>query len=92
MLGVHLVALENFQAGGQQVFQFGIAGVRNQRRLERGVDRLVIGDLVVGVGLVERRAAQRFSSARLASACLTSDLLVSLSCGVTLSFLTSARA
>src|SRR5262249_23095006 len=58
VLGVLLVALEEFQAGAQQIPEFGVAGGWNERALERAVDRLVIGDLVRRIGLVERRAAE----------------------------------
>src|SRR5436309_3361055 len=52
LFGVLLVALENFQAGLQQVLQFRVARGRNELRLKRIIDRLVIGDFVVGIGLV----------------------------------------
>src|SRR5215475_3183924 len=45
MLGVLLVALENFQAGFQQALQLGIAGRWNQLLFDRAVDRLVVSDL-----------------------------------------------
>ena len=93
VLGMLLVALEDLQAGLQQALQFGIAGRRNEQGLERAVDRLVIGDLVVDIGLVERGALQLGdSSASLSAAFLDSVRLVSLSSGVTLSFLTRSSA
>src|SRR6185437_16887345 len=58
LLGVHLVALKDLEPGLEQILQFRIGRVRNEDRLERVIDRLVIGDFVVGVGLVELRAAQ----------------------------------
>ena len=58
MFGVLLVTLEYLETGGQEVLQLGIAGVGDQDGFERGVDRLVVGDLIVGVGLVEGCAAQ----------------------------------
>src|SRR5438270_1814980 len=58
MLGMLLVALKDLQAGLQQAFQFGVIRVRNKGGLERAVDRLVIGDLVVGIRLVEGGAVQ----------------------------------
>src|SRR5262245_63596064 len=51
-LGMLLVALKYLQAGLQQALQLGIAGRRNQLRLQRAVDRLVVGDLVGDIGLV----------------------------------------
>ena len=58
VFGMLLVALENLQPRLQQALQLGIAGRRNEQGFERAVDRLVIGDLVVDVGLVERGALQ----------------------------------
>lgn len=52
MLGGLLMALKDFQARLQQVLQ-RIACRRDQLRLERNVDGLVVGDLVFDVGLVE---------------------------------------
>src|ERR1700726_1893465 len=52
VFGVLLVALKNLQAGLQQAFQLGLAGRRNQLRLQRAVDGLVVGDLVGDIGLV----------------------------------------
>jgi len=57
MLGMLLVTLD-LETGSQKVLQLGIAGVGDQDGLERAIDRLVVGNLVVGVGLVERCAAQ----------------------------------
>src|SRR6478752_97852 len=58
VLGMLLVALENLQAGLQQALQFSVVRVGNKRRLKRAVDRLVIGDLVGDIGLVEGGALQ----------------------------------
>jgi hypothetical protein len=58
VFGVLLVALKNLQAGLQQVLQLGIAGRRNQLRLQRAVDGLVVGDLVGDIGLVVFGALQ----------------------------------
>ena len=58
MLGVLLMTLEYLETGGQKVLQLGIAGVGDQDSLKRVVDCLVIGDLVVGVSLVEDCAAE----------------------------------
>src|SRR5215472_10307668 len=58
LLGVLLVTLENFQTGLQQFFQLGVARRRNQRLLQRAVDGLMVGDLVIHIGLVECGAAQ----------------------------------
>src|SRR3954452_15344633 len=58
VLGVLLMTLEDLQAGLQQALELGIAGGRNELSFQRAVDRLVIGDLVGDIGLVEGRAAQ----------------------------------
>src|SRR5487761_2117176 len=58
VLGMLLMALENLQAGLQQALQLRVFGGRNKRRLQRAVDRLVIGDFVGDIGLVEFRALQ----------------------------------
>src|ERR1700693_6230728 len=58
VFGVLLVALKNLQAGLQQALQFRVAGIGNKRGLERAVDRLVIGDFVGDIGLVELGALQ----------------------------------
>jgi hypothetical protein len=42
VFGVLLVALKDFKAGLQQALEFGIAGRRNERRLERAIHRFVI--------------------------------------------------
>jgi hypothetical protein len=51
-----LVALKNLQAGLQKALQLRVTGRRNQLRLKRAVDSLVIGGLVGDISLVERRA------------------------------------
>src|SRR6185437_8062619 len=53
MLGVRLVFLEQLQAGLQQALQLGVLGVGDERVGQGPVDRLVVGDLVVDVRLVE---------------------------------------
>src|SRR6476661_4091903 len=58
LFGVLLVALENLQAGLQQALQFRVVRGRNKLRLKRAIDRLVIGDFVVGIGFVERGALE----------------------------------
>src|SRR5262245_16377281 len=58
LLGVLLMALEDFQPGLQQALQLGIAGRRNQLRLQRAVDGLVVGDLIGDIGLVVVGALQ----------------------------------
>src|SRR5476649_2216756 len=58
MFGVLLVALENLQAGLQQALQLRVAGIGDQRGLQRAIDRLVIGDFVGDIGLVELGALQ----------------------------------
>ena len=54
MLGV-LLADPGRSSGrsSEQVLQLTIAGIRDQGALERAVDLLVIGNLVLGIGLVE---------------------------------------
>ena len=58
MLCMLFVTLKYFQACHQKVFQFWVARIGYEDGLERIVDRLVIGDFVVGISLVERRAVQ----------------------------------
>src|SRR3979411_6157 len=58
MFGMLLMALENLQASLQQALQFRIVRGRNKLGLERAIDRLVIGDFVGDIGLVEFRALQ----------------------------------
>src|SRR6476660_4184204 len=58
LFGVLLVALENLQAGLQQALQFRVVRGRNKLCLKRAIDRLVIGDFVIDIGLVELRALQ----------------------------------
>jgi hypothetical protein len=58
VLGVLLVALEDFQAGLQQALELGIVCRRDQRAFERAVDGLVVGDLVIDIRLVERRSLE----------------------------------
>ena len=53
MLGVLLVALEDLEAGLQQALQFGVFGRRDQRLLKCADDRLVEGDFVIDIRLVE---------------------------------------
>src|SRR5215831_408425 len=53
-----LVALKNLQAGLQKTLQLRVTGRRNQLRLKRAVDSLVVGDLVGDISLVERRALE----------------------------------
>jgi hypothetical protein len=48
-----LMALKDLQAGLQQALEFAIAGRRDQQRLERAIDCLVIANLVGIVGVVE---------------------------------------
>ena len=84
MLGVLLMTLEYLETGGQKVLQLAIAGVGDQDGFERRVS--VCGsDLVVGISLVEGCAAELFNSAS-GTRLFGCALLVSLSCGVTLSF------
>jgi Vanillate O-demethylase oxygenase C-terminal domain len=51
MLGMLLMTLKDFQTGLQQALQLRIARRRDQLGLERAVDRLVVGDLVLDVAL-----------------------------------------
>ena len=53
LLGVLLVALENLEAGLQQALQFGVFGRRDQRLLKSADHRLVEGDFVIDIRLVE---------------------------------------
>src|SRR6185437_2922790 len=59
MLGVHLVRLEQLQAGFQQRFQLRVLRRRDQRAAQRIIDGLVKGDFVRRIGLVVRRATER---------------------------------
>src|SRR6185503_11797090 len=58
VLGVHLVLLEQLQSSLQQALQLGVLGVRDEGVLQGAVDGLVVGDLVLGIGLVEGPARQ----------------------------------
>jgi len=58
MLGMLLMPLEDFQACGEEVLELRIARRGNERVLQRAVDRLVVGDLVVDVRLIEGRTAE----------------------------------
>src|SRR3546814_5943964 len=73
MLGVSLVFLEQREAGFQQRLQLAIVGARDERVLERAVDGGVIGDLVLDIGLVERRAFQRCEALKLVVGLLRSE-------------------
>src|SRR5260221_14368646 len=56
--GVLLMALKDLQAGLQKAFQFRIARIGNKRGVKRAIDRLVVGDFVGDIRLVEFRALQ----------------------------------
>lgn len=58
VLGMGLMLLEQFQPGLQQRLQLGVVGVGNQGLAQGLVDRAMISDLVVDIGLVEGRARQ----------------------------------
>src|SRR5713101_4127567 len=58
VFGVLLVALKDLQAGLQQALQLRVGRIRNERRLQRAIDCLVIGDFVGDIGLVELRALE----------------------------------
>src|ERR1700680_4563733 len=58
VFGMLFVALENLQAGLQQALQFRVVRAGNKRRLKRAIDRLVIGNFVGDIGLVEFGALQ----------------------------------
>src|SRR5271155_3312895 len=58
MLCMLFVTLKDLQPGLEKVLQFWVARIGYEDSLERIVDRLVIGDFIVGVSLVERRAIQ----------------------------------
>ena len=58
LLRVLFVTLKNLQARLQKVLQCRVARIGNEHRLKRIVDCLVIGDFIIGISLVERRAFQ----------------------------------
>jgi hypothetical protein len=58
LLGVLLVPLENLESRLQQVLQLAVARGRDQCLLQGIVHRLVVGDLVIDICLVEGGAAQ----------------------------------
>ena len=92
MLGVHLVALKYLEAGLEEVLQFRVCRVRDENRLERPVDRLMISDFVVGVSLVELRAAQFLEFGAFGFGLLDERLAGPVVFGLTFSFLTNASA
>src|SRR5665213_3585301 len=58
LLGVGLVLLEELQTRLQQALEFGVLSRGDERLRQSAVDRLVVGDLVGSVGLVEGPTAQ----------------------------------
>src|SRR4051812_1263499 len=58
MSGMLLVTLEDLQPGREQILEFTVAGVRDQGVLKCSIDLLMIGDLVLGIGLIEGGAFQ----------------------------------
>ena len=58
LFGVLLVRVKQGQTALQQRFQLGILRIRNERVAECGVDRLIIGHLVVDVSLVKGGTVQ----------------------------------
>src|SRR5262245_37852508 len=58
MFGMLFVALKDFQTGLQQIFEFRVACRGDQLGLQRGVDLLMIGNLVGDIGLVVGGAFQ----------------------------------
>jgi len=58
LLRMHFVSLKYLQTRLEKVLQFCVASIGNEHRLKRIVDCLVIGNFVVCIGLVERRALQ----------------------------------
>ena len=92
MLGVLFVALEDLDASLQEVLELGVLSGRNEGLIQGANDRLMESDLVVDIRLVECGARKLGKFARFSSCCFARLLLVSLSSGVTLSFLTSASA
>jgi hypothetical protein len=56
MLRMLLVTLKYLEARAEEILQLRIARVRDEDRFEGIVDHLVIGDLIVGICLVERPA------------------------------------
>src|SRR6266436_5888132 len=74
VFGVLLVALKDLQAGLQQALQLRVGRIRNERRLQRAVDGLVVGDLVGDTGLVELRALELAEFSELAGSVLRQGL------------------
>ena len=66
LLRVLFVTLKNLQTRLEKVLQFCIAGIGNEHGLKRIVDCLVIGDFVVGISVVKRRALLSFPARPLA--------------------------
>jgi len=58
LFGVLLMPLEDFKAGLQQAFEFGIAGRRNESRLKRTIHGLMLCNLIGNIVLVECRALE----------------------------------
>ncbi len=52
MLGMLQMALEDLQPCLQQALEFSVDCQRNQKRFERAIDRLMVGNLVGNVRLV----------------------------------------
>jgi hypothetical protein len=50
MLGMLLMLLEELEAGFQQALKLAVLRGGDQRRCERSVDGLMIGDFVLGIG------------------------------------------
>ena len=92
MLGVLLVTLKDLETGREEILQFRVGSVGNKDRLQRVVDRLVIGDFVVGVSLVKRCATQFLEFGALGVRLLDERLAGAVVLGVTLSFFTNASA
>ena len=64
MLRMLFVTLKYLQTRRQKIFQFRVARIGNENRLERIVDRLVVSDFVVSVGLISGREPTLLSHQR----------------------------
>ena len=92
MLGVLLMALEDFQTGLQQRLKLTIIGRRNESLLKRPVDGLVVGDLVLDIGSIERRPIELAQVFQLGLCLARQGRARRIASGVTPSFFASASA
>src|SRR5664279_933591 len=56
--GMFLMFPEELEVGFQQALKLAILRGRDQRRFERSIDGLMIGNFVLGIGLVKGGSAQ----------------------------------